>query len=146
MEITAFGSPIGSPTDAVNLASYKNHPKILAVFTFKVFTVNVYPFHPKEWGIGVEINGVTKAYPFSMLYQAVSGDAYNAHGEFLNQIGGQSIPIVFDAANRSGRVYFGGGQADTLLPSTTGYWFAWHAFYPESLVYTPNTQTGKTPP
>jgi len=85
-------------------------------------------FHPKEWVIGVEINGVAKAYPFSVLSDSVQS---RQHSELLDQVGGKSLRLVFDAANRSGRVY----AADTLLPSTTSYWFAWYAFHPDTLVY-----------
>lgn len=80
-------------------------------------------FHPKEWVIGVEVNGVTKAYPFSTLPSGQS--------ELVDEIGGKKIHLVFDVANRSGRIY----SADTLLPSTMSYWFAWYAFHPETLVY-----------
>jgi len=85
-------------------------------------------FHPKEWVIGVEINGVAKAYPFSVLSDSVQ---FRQHSELLDQVGGKSLRLVFDVASRSGRVY----AADTLLPSTTSYWFAWYAFHPDTLVY-----------
>lgn len=80
-------------------------------------------FHPKEWVIGIELNGVTKAYPFSNL---PAGEK-----EVRDQLGGQDIRLVFDAANRSGRIY----SADILLPSITSYWFAWYAFHPDTRVY-----------
>ncbi len=85
-------------------------------------------FHPKEWVIGVTINGIAKAYPFSHLSNAVQS---GQRSELLDQVGGKSIRVVFDAANRNGRIY----AADTLLPSTTSYWFAWYAFHPDTLVY-----------
>ncbi|MBN4079511.1 DUF3179 domain-containing protein [Beggiatoa alba] len=80
-------------------------------------------FHPKEWVIGITLNGVTKAYPFSRLP--------SGQHELHDQLGGQTIRLVFDAANRSGRIY----AADKLLPSTTSYWFAWYAFHPDTQVY-----------
>lgn len=83
-------------------------------------------FHPKEWVIGVEINGVTKAYPFSTLP--------SGKNELVDQVGGKEIRLVFDAANRSGRIY----AADTLLPSTMSFWFAWYAFHPDTLIYQNN--------
>ncbi len=88
-------------------------------------------FHPKEWVIGVNINGVAKAYPFSVLSDSVRS---GQHSELSDQVGGKNIRLVFDAANRSGRVY----AADTLLPSTTSYWFAWYAFHPDTLIYGDN--------
>ena len=73
--------------------------------------------------IGVEINGVFKAYAFSQLPKG--------QHELLDQVGGQNIRLLYDAVNRSGRVY----AADKLLPSTMSYWFAWYAFHPNTLVY-----------
>lgn len=85
-------------------------------------------FPPKAWVIGIEIDGIAKAYPFSELSKLA---ATQQSGELLDQLGQQNIRLVFDAANRSGRVY----AADKLIPSTTSYWFAWYAFHPETLVY-----------
>ena len=80
-------------------------------------------FHPKEQVIGVEINGVFKAYPFSELAKGA--------GRLTDRVGGQSVRVVFDAASHNGRIYAG----DELVPSTTGFWFAWYAFHPDTLVY-----------
>jgi len=80
-------------------------------------------FHPKEQVLGVELNGASKAYPFSVLSRGPA--------QVTDQVGGQAIRIVFDAAHQSGRVYAG----DKLIPSTTGFWFAWAAFYPDTAVY-----------
>jgi hypothetical protein len=79
--------------------------------------------HPKEQVIGVELNGAAKAYPFSELSQAPD--------QITDQVGGQPVRIVFDAEHRTGRVYAG----DRLIPSTTGFWFAWYAFHPDTAVY-----------
>jgi len=78
---------------------------------------------PKETVLGVEIAGVAKAYPFSELAKQP--------GERADRVGGRDIRVVFDAVNRSGRVYAG----RELLPSTTGFWFAWAAFHPDTQVY-----------
>jgi hypothetical protein len=40
-----------------------------------------------------------------------------------------SVPL---AANRSVTIT---GKDGNVIPSTTAYWFAWHAFYPDSSVY-----------
>jgi hypothetical protein len=79
--------------------------------------------HPKEQVIGVELNGAAKAYPFSELLQAPD--------QIMDQVGGQPVRIVFDAEHQTGRVYAG----DKLIPSTTGFWFAWYAFHPDTAVY-----------
>lgn len=80
-------------------------------------------FHPKERVIGVTLNGVAKAYPFSELSQG--------SGQLTDEVGGRSIRIVFDSVHRAGRVYAG----NKLIPSTIGFWFAWYAFHPDTLVY-----------
>ena len=82
-------------------------------------------FHPKERVLGVELNGVARAYPFSILSRGPA--------QVVDQLGGKTIRIVFDADHRTGRVYAG----DILIPSTTGFWFAWAAFHPDTEVYQP---------
>ena len=80
-------------------------------------------FQPKEQVLGIERNGIARAYPFSVL----------SHGpaEIEDQLGGESIRIVFDAAHASGRAYI----ANELIPSTTGFWFAWAAFHPDTEIF-----------
>jgi len=82
-------------------------------------------FHPKEQVLGVELNGKARAYPFSVLSRGPA--------QIQDQLGGETIRIVFDAVHRNGRVYAG----DRLIPSTTGFWFAWAAFHPDTEVYQP---------
>jgi len=77
----------------------------------------------KERVIGVELNGVAKAYPFSALSQG--------SGEVTDQLGGQTVRIVFDSIHRSGQVFVD----DKLIPSTTGFWFAWYAFHTNTEIY-----------
>ena len=99
-------------------AGYAQSPQIM----FEV-TATDGRFHAKEWVIGVEINGVFKAYPFSRLP--------TGQHVLVDQVGGQTIQLVFDTINRSGRIYV----KDKLIPSTMSYWFAWYAFHPDTLVY-----------
>jgi Protein of unknown function (DUF3179) len=99
-------------------AGYEQSPQIM----FEVAATDG-RFHPKEWVIGVELNGVSKAYPFSQLPKGLN--------EIRDKVGGKNIRLVFDGANRSGRIFAG----DRLLPSTMSYWFAWYAFHPDTLVY-----------
>lgn len=82
-------------------------------------------YHPKEWVVGVEINGVTKAYPFSELK--------NARPPISDQVGGRSITIRFNQQSHSASVLDAGG---TPIPSIMGFWFAWYAFHPDTLVFT----------
>jgi hypothetical protein len=81
-------------------------------------------YHAKEQVIGLQLDGVSKAYPFAELSRT--------SGELEDDVAGQTVTIRFDAANRAGGVFTQGGQQ---LPSTISYWFAWVAFHPETEVY-----------
>jgi hypothetical protein len=83
-------------------------------------------YHPKEWVLGVEINGNYKAYPFSELRSA-GKEAIN------DVIAGKRVEIRFDRANDSATIHDAGGRQ---LPAMTAFWFAWYAFHPETAVYT----------
>jgi len=83
-------------------------------------------FHPKESVIGVEREGLFKAYPFSELERAASPS-------FTDTIGEHRVRIEYDAAHRTGRVLDANGQE---IPSVIGFWFAWYAFHPKTEVYT----------
>jgi hypothetical protein len=85
-------------------------------------------YHPKEWVLGVKYKGITKAYPFSELSQT--------DGKIHDLIQNTSITITFDAQHQSAIVNNSQGQ---VIPSTVSYWFAWMAFYPESMVYKAQT-------
>lgn len=81
-------------------------------------------YHPKEWVVGVEINGVTKAYPFSELK--------DARPPISDQVGGWSITIRFNRQSRSASVFDAEGKP---IPSVMGFWFAWYAFHPDTQVF-----------
>jgi hypothetical protein len=81
--------------------------------------------HPKEQVIGVTIGGEHKAYPFSALARA-------GKAAIADRVGGVPITIEFDPQARTGRVLDAEGRE---LPALTAFWFAWHAFHPESGVY-----------
>lgn len=81
-------------------------------------------YHPKEWVVGVEMNGVTKAYPFSELKKA--------HSPIIDQIGGRSMTIRFDKQSRSASVLDADGKP---IPSIMAFWFAWYAFHPDTQVF-----------
>jgi hypothetical protein len=82
-------------------------------------------FHPKEQVIGLELNGVVRAYPFSEL--ARSGDT------FAETVGDKTVTVEFDAEHRSGRVLDASGQE---IPTVIAFWFAWYAFHPDGEVFT----------
>jgi hypothetical protein len=82
-------------------------------------------YHTKEWVLGVEVQGVFKAYPFSEL----------AKGPEIirDTVNGQLILIQHNRAAHSAKVLAGDG---TPIPSLMAYWFAWSAFHPDTLVFT----------
>jgi len=83
-------------------------------------------YHPKERVLGLNINGVSKAYPFIEL---------NKHGKssFTDVINNTSVNIRWDQQHQAGTVFTTKGQKQ--LPVTEGFWFAWFAFHPDTLVF-----------
>ena len=81
-------------------------------------------YHPKEWVVGVEINGIAKAYPISELKKA--------RPPVSDQVGGRSITIQFNERSRSALVFDADG---TPLPSLMAFWFAWYAFHPDTQMF-----------
>lgn len=67
-------------------------------------------FHPKDWVIGVEVNGIFKAYPFSQLPKQSN--------QLQDTLGGKDIRLMYAAGK--------------LLSSTQSFWYAFH---PDTLVY-----------
>lgn len=82
-------------------------------------------YHPKEWVIGIEIQGVTKAYPFLELKKVST--------PVTDQVNGQRVTVRYNAASRSASVVDEQGKP---IPSVTSFWFAWYAFHPDTLVFT----------
>jgi hypothetical protein len=84
-------------------------------------------FALKEWVLGLEIDGVRKAYPFSVLQRAI-GDS----GSVVDRIGKRTVRIHFDRAHRTARAADEKGQT---LPGVMAFWFAWVAFHPNTEVF-----------
>ena len=82
-------------------------------------------YHPKELVIGLSVQGMHKAYPFTELS--------HTDGDIQDSIAGQVVRVRYDSHNRTGRVLAADGSE---LPTTISYWFAWQAFHPDSEVYT----------
>ena len=82
-------------------------------------------FHPKETVIGLVDGDRIKAYPFSEL------DKNNA-SEFKDQIKGKTYTVLWDSENKSAQIKADNGE---LIPTIQGFFFAWTAFYPESIIY-----------
>jgi len=81
-------------------------------------------FHAKEFVMGIVLEDAVKAYPFSELAQT--------SGAFQDRIGSHAVTIEYDPEHRTGRVL---NEAGEELPSVLAYWFAWSAFYPDTMVY-----------
>ena len=71
--------------------------------------------------LGLEINGVFKAYPFSELS--------SAELPVQDELGGERIRVHFDADSQNAWVSDG---EDTEIPSVRAFWFAWYAFHPKT--------------
>lgn len=81
-------------------------------------------YHPKEWIVGIEVQGQFKAYAFSELERT--------DGMVTDRLNGQTLRISFNREARSASVSDGKGK---VLPSVMAYWFAWYAFHPKTQVY-----------
>ena len=80
-------------------------------------------YHPKEWVVGIDIQGVTKAYPFTELKKVSSPVA--------DQVNGQRVTVRYNAASRASVV----DEQGKPIPSVTAFWFAWYAFHPDTEVF-----------
>tara|TARA_B110000444_G_scaffold254912_2_gene288242 strand:+ start:790 stop:1749 length:960 start_codon:yes stop_codon:yes gene_type:complete len=93
---------------------------------FKVSHTAPKTYHPKERVIGIEVDGVFKAYPFKELSK-------QGVAEFNDQIAGNTLLIEWDEEAQSSSVR---DEAGKLLPTITGFWFAWYTFHPETEIFT----------
>jgi hypothetical protein len=82
-------------------------------------------YHPKEQVIGLEIDGVYKAYPFIELQE-------HNQSRFVDSINGVSVTIDWDSENRSVEISDDNGERIAVIQ---GFWFAWFAFHPDTLVF-----------
>jgi hypothetical protein len=82
-------------------------------------------YHPKEQVLGVELDGLTKAYPFTELAQVKS--------PLKDKIGKNVVTVVYDSKSRTATIQDASGKE---LPSVVGFWFAWYAFHKDTQVYT----------
>lgn len=82
-------------------------------------------YHPKEPVLGIEVNGVYKAYPYLELRK-------QARPEFVDEVNGRTVTIKWDAEANSAYVLNEKGQP---LPATIGFWFAWFTFHPQTQLF-----------
>lgn len=79
-------------------------------------------FPLKEWVLGVQVAGKSKAYPFSVLARAV-----DANGELSDTVGGRRVRVHYDRGHGTAEAFDAGGKP---LPGIMAFWFAWVAFHP----------------
>ena len=89
-------------------------------------------YHPKEQVVGIVINDQARVWPFAELRK--SKVPVEEH------LGGKSIRVKFNPQAPSAWIT---DEKDRPLPSTTGFWFAWMAFHPDSGVYQAEDTDGR---
>jgi len=82
-------------------------------------------YHPKETVIGLEINGVFKAYPLTEL-EKVQQSTIEDHFQ------GKDFTITYHSKSESAEISDAQGN---VLPTVSTFWFAWYAFHPETEVF-----------
>ena len=82
-------------------------------------------YHPKELVVGLDFDGVYKAYPFVELEK-------NGKSSFSDSINGNNITVKWDNANRSVNIFDSDGKE---IAGIQGFWFAWFAFHPKTEVF-----------
>jgi hypothetical protein len=79
-------------------------------------------YHPKEVVLGVEVDGVERAYLGSLLTAA--------GGRIVDEFRGRKVRIAYDGG--SGTFAW---EAPEELRVTDAYWFAWKAFHPKTQIW-----------
>ena len=107
-------------------------------------------YHPKERVLGIEVNGLFKAYPFAELAK-VGGE------KLMDRFNGADLMISFNAQSRTGKIERlkpgkgtstddtnikgaenkSASEEDSIIfqPAVNAFWFAWYTFHPETDVY-----------
>lgn len=83
-------------------------------------------YHPKEWIVGLELNGEARAWPFEELERS-------GRTVIEDELGGEPLEVHFNPDARTAQVFDAEGEEKA---STTAFWFAWYAFHPDTSVYT----------
>ena len=76
---------------------------------------------------GLMLEGQAKAWPLEEL------DSYGS-AELDDLLAGKPVRVHYDKDHRSVQITDATGAP---LPVVMAYWFAWYAFYPETIVYQP---------
>lgn len=83
-----------------------------------------FKIRPMERVLGVEVGGIQKAYPFSILKKKPA--------QFADRVSDKTLLIHFDKKSETAYV---SDENATVWPSIALFWFAWLDFYPQTLVY-----------
>ncbi|MCG3117751.1 MAG: DUF3179 domain-containing protein [Candidatus Manganitrophus sp. SA1] len=89
---------------------------------------------PKVWVMGVILDEIARAYPFSELERGPSS--------FTDVIGSKRVTLSYDRPSRTARIRDNAGRE---LPAVVSYWFAWAAFHPKTEVYQHSPSRGGRP-
>ncbi len=89
-------------------------------------------YHPKELVVGIEVDGKFKAYPFIELEK-------NAKSSFIDKLNGKKFTIKWDSENRAVTIL--DAQGDEVA-GIQGFWFAWFAFHPDTVVFQAGQSSG----
>ncbi len=103
---------------------YGDYDKSPAIY-FRVSNKAPAVYHSKEQVMGLEIDGQFKAYPFIELGK-------NAQITFTDRFADKTLNIHWNADAKSATITDDKGQP---VVTTTGFWFAWYTFHPETDVY-----------
>ncbi|PVV26857.1 MAG: hypothetical protein B6D79_04965 [gamma proteobacterium symbiont of Ctena orbiculata] len=101
---------------------YGDYEKNRAIYFPVEFAAQGY--HPKERVLGVNIGGVSKAYPFTELAKT--------SGRINDSVGGQIIKIEYDIDHETASAQDSEG---TTIPTITVFWFAWYTFHPDTQLF-----------
>ena len=82
-------------------------------------------YRNKEMVLGVNIDGESKAYPFSELSKY-------AQDRFSDSIAGKYVTIEWSKNEQYAQIL---DEYGNVVPSVSAYWFAWYAFYPETKIF-----------
>lgn len=85
-------------------------------------------YHPKERVLGLEVEGMFKAYPYVELNKT-------KEVPFYDEFNGKKYKISWNKEHQSGRIYAPEGNQ---LPTISAFWFAWFTFHPDTLLFRTN--------
>ncbi len=78
----------------------------------------------KTWVVGITIGTAALALPFTELDKL--------DGPLVVTVGDTELKILWDSDAQAARAFERNGNE---IPTTAGYWFAWVAFYPDTVLY-----------